>query len=266
MWKISSSTHDCQGASHQHVCPILPSSTASLRNKKAHLLQHGNSVERSCDANPHRRIVEAKIIETALDVVHQTYIECTNKKDGDALASNLTSVKNTVNTMNTTVGGINSHTTSIGDNIVTKINTLSGKADTTNNAINSVGGNVTTINNTVNNINSKVDNISTNIDNSRTLIINNANLNAANSLRLLIEADLATADSSTPLAIFETPAAKGGYLELVRTIVFETIKNLTGATATQANATLASVDSLLAAGKYKAAYAALRKAYKSAAN
>jgi len=215
----------------------------------------------------------ARVIELALDLVHAHYLECSAKKDGDALASDLTSVKSTVNTINTTVGGINSHTTSVGDNIIIKINTLSGKADTTNNAVNTVGNNVTTINNTVNNINTnvntigtKVDNANTNIDNSRTLIINNANLNAGNNLRLLIEADLATPDSSTPLGIFETPASKGGYLELVRTIVFETIKNLTGATAAQANATLASADSLIATGKYKAAYAALRKAYKSAAN
>jgi len=82
----------------------------------------------------------------------------------------------------------------------------------------------------------------------------------------MIEADLATPDSSTPLAIFETPAAKGGYLALVRSIVFETIRNLTGATVAQANAQLASADSLIASGKYKAAYAALRKAYKTAAN
>jgi len=222
----------------------------------------------------------AKVVELALDLVHAQYLECNAKKDGDELAANLqtannnlNSVKSTVSTINTTVGGINTHTTSVGDTIVTKINTLSGKADTTNNAVNTVGTNVTTINNTVNNINTnvnsvstKVDNVNTNIDNSRTLIINNANLNAATSLRLLIEADLATPDSSTPLAIFETPASKGGYLQLVRTIVFETIKNLTGATTAQANATLASADALIASGKYKAAYAALRKAYKAAAN
>ena len=73
-------------------------------------------------------------------------------------------------------------------------------------------------------------------------------------------------DSATPLALFMTPASKGGHLELVRAIVFETIRNLTGATIAQANATLASGDALLAAGKYKAAYAAYRKAYKAAAS
>jgi len=218
----------------------------------------------------------SKTAELVLEGLHAVYLECNAKKDGDALADNLSNVKTTVNGINsdvddiqgtvnlintnvnsvkTTVGGIN---TTVGG-ILTKINTLDGKADTTNNAVNTVSTNVNTIG-------TKVDNVNTNIDNSRTTIINNANLNAASNLRLLIEADLATPDSSTPLGIFETPAAKGGYIELVRKIVFETIQNLTGATAAQANATLASADSLLATGKYKAAYAALRKAYKSAAN
>src|SRR6185503_7596761 len=68
----------------------------------------------------------AKVVELALDLVHAHYIECNAKKDGDALASNLNSVKTTVNTINTTVGGINSHTDSVGDSIITKINTLNG--------------------------------------------------------------------------------------------------------------------------------------------
>jgi len=207
----------------------------------------------------------AKSIELALDLLHAHYLECNAKRDGDALTAGLGTI-NTINTtagsikttltgVNTTVTGINTTVTGIN----TKIDTLSTKADTTNNTVNTVNGNVTTINNNVNNLNTKVDNVNTNIDNSRTLIINN-------NLRLLIEADLATPDSSTPLALFETPAAKGGHLEMVRLIVFETIQNLTGATAAQANATLASVDALIVAGKYKAAYAALRKAYKTAAN
>jgi hypothetical protein len=229
-----------------------------------------------------------------------------DKVDGDLASiknsigttnSSLTTINSTVNTINTTVGGINSHTdtkiTEIKSNddanrktIVDEIDAKAGSTTTAiSNSTTTITTNITnlntTINDTKNELNTNINNsktelntnitntkneVNNNIDNSRTLIINQATANASNSLRLMIEADLATPDSSTPLAIFETPASKGGYIELARTIVFETIKNLTGATAAQANATLASTDTLIATGKYKAAYAALRKAYKTAAN
>ena len=102
------------------------------------------------------------------------------------------------------------------------------------------------------------------------LIISNDNSNTLAlttlSLRLLVETDLAQADNSTPLAIFETPDTKGGYLELVRSIVAQTIANLAASAGAQANSALAQGDAYKAAGNYKAAYASYRKAYKAAAN
>jgi hypothetical protein len=163
-----------------------------------------------------------------------------------------------------TTDAVNSSTTTITNNISNSFTTLNTNVTNSKTELN------TSINNSKTEINTNINNSKTEINktvnDNRTLIINNANTNASNSLRLMIEADLATPDSATPLAIFETPTAKGGYLELVRAIVFETIRNLTGATVAQANATLASIDNLIATGKYKPAYAALRKAYKTAAN
>ena len=82
----------------------------------------------------------------------------------------------------------------------------------------------------------------------------------------MIEADLQQADNAVPLALFETPPSKGGYLELVRSIVAETYSHLTSLSTAQINAALASGDSYRNAGNYKAAYAAYKKAYKTAAN
>lgn len=111
-------------------------------------------------------------------------------------------------------------------------------------------------------------------------IINNDNANKEELKRLIlrtqIEADLATADNAVPLALYETPSAtctpslanpptQCGYLDLVRTIVKETIANVAGPNAAKANALLAQGDAEKAAGKYKLAYLTYRKAYKTAA-
>lgn len=207
------------------------------------------------------------------------------------VVTNLTNTKNDiVSNSNTNKTELTTHITNKAGDIIVKIGESGGKTtDAVNNSTTTITNNIsnsfttlntnvtnsktelnTSINNSKTELNTNITNtkneVNNNINNSRTLIINNANMNASNSLRLMIEADLATPDSATPLALFETPASKGGYLELARTIVFETFRNLTGATVAQANAQLASADSLIAAGKWKAAYAALRKAYKVAAN
>lgn len=163
-----------------------------------------------------------------------------------------------------TTDAVNTSTTTITNNISNSFTTLNTNVTNSKTELNTSINNSKTELNT--NINNSKNEVNTNIDNSKTFIINNANVNASNSLRLMIEADLSEPDSATPLALFATPASKGGYLELVRKIVFETYKNLMGYTDAQANAALASADSLILANKYKAAYAALRKAYKTAAN
>jgi hypothetical protein len=93
-------------------------------------------------------------------------------------------------------------------------------------------------------------------------------------LRTQIEADLASNDGATPVALFETPETvcagaapvnQCGLLGLVRQIVVQTIARLAGSSAAQANAFLAKGDQYRTAGNYKAAYQQYRHAYKTAA-
>jgi hypothetical protein len=83
-------------------------------------------------------------------------------------------------------------------------------------------------------------------------------------LRTQIEADLAANDTAPPVALFETPSNLGGYLDLTRSIVVQTIANI-ASNKGGANAALARGDSYKVAGNFKAAYTAYRKAYKIAA-
>ncbi|HUR97346.1 MAG TPA: hypothetical protein VMZ26_04680 [Pyrinomonadaceae bacterium] len=110
-------------------------------------------------------------------------------------------------------------------------------------------------------------------------IITNANANKDELknlvLRTQIEADLAAADSATPVAIFQTPSTtcttpsipnpltQCGYLDLVGAIVRETIANQGGPNMAAAQALLAQADAQKAAGQFRAAYTAYRKAYKT---
>lgn len=112
----------------------------------------------------------------------------------------------------------------------------------------------------------------------RTAIVANDNANATMLrdllLRTQIEADLASGDGATPVALFETPETvcagaaplnQCGLLGLVRQIVVQTIARLAGSGAAQANSFLAKGDQYRTAGNYKAAYQQYRHAYKTAA-
>jgi hypothetical protein len=108
-----------------------------------------------------------------------------------------------------------------------------------------------------------------NNSNANTLtIINNDNANADLQLRRLIEADLAEADNATPVALYVTPSSRGGYSDVVTTIVTDTIADVQalGGSVVNAQAFLAQANAAKAAGNYRTAYSLYRKAYKSAAN
>ncbi len=132
----------------------------------------------------------------------------------------------------------------------------------------------------INNDNTNAANLTALVNQALATIINNANANKEELknlvLRTQIEADLATADNAVPLALYETPSTtckpslanpptQCGYLDLVRTIVKETIANVAGTETAKATALLAQGDAEKAAGKYKQAYLTYRKAYKTAA-
>ncbi len=117
----------------------------------------------------------------------------------------------------------------------------------------------------------------------RTTIMNNDNANTANILanananknelrdlvlRTQIEADLAQPDNAVYVALFVTPTANGGYLNLVRSIVAQTIANMiaAGGKTGQAQSFLDQGDASKTEGNFKQAYANYRKAYKAAVN
>ncbi len=86
-------------------------------------------------------------------------------------------------------------------------------------------------------------------------------------LRTQIEADLAENDSATPVVWYLTPTINGGHLDLVQTIVTETLANILAAGGSIGNAQsfLDRANADKAAGNFKSAYANYRKAYKAAA-
>ena len=85
-------------------------------------------------------------------------------------------------------------------------------------------------------------------------------------LRLKIEEDLSQ-PGAHPIALFEIPAAQGGYLDRTREIVADTIAKLqaSGQTIGNAQAFLSAGDIAVAAHAYKTAYMDYGKAYRAAA-
>jgi hypothetical protein len=109
-------------------------------------------------------------------------------------------------------------------------------------------------------------------DNANTAAIianDNANKNELRDLilRTQIEADLAQ-EGSVPVAAFLTPEANGGYLNLTRALVVQTIANIraAGGSTGQADSFLSQGDAARSAGQFKTAYSNYKKAYKTAVN
>jgi hypothetical protein len=167
----------------------------------------------------------------------------------------------------------------IHDDLTAGITTIVNNDNT--NTANIVGNDNTNTANIVSNDNTNTANIVSNDNANRTLIINNDNANLAtiisnanankNELRDLIlrtqiEADLATEASAVTVALYALPAAQGGYLDLVKTIVTETIAKIqaAGGSISNAQAFLSDANAAKAAGDFKTAYSLYRKAYKAA--
>jgi hypothetical protein len=82
-------------------------------------------------------------------------------------------------------------------------------------------------------------------------------------LRLKIEKNLG--DTTTPMGLFELPSGLGGYLEIARAIVADTLAKMTAASqnanASAANAALAQGDNFYNTKSYKNAYRSYQTAY-----
>jgi len=86
-------------------------------------------------------------------------------------------------------------------------------------------------------------------------------------LRMSIEADLIR-QANTRISLFQLPTSFGGYLELVRAIVADTLskRKAAGVDVSKAMQDLNDGTSQYAAGNFKAAYTAFRKAYSRSVN
>lgn len=235
---------------------------------------------RACDEDYNKRLIDASV--SRLAHVHGD-IESSVANDN----ANTTTITGAVTTATSSITGndnTNKNTIVANDNtnkttIVTAIGNSQGAI------VNNANGNTTAITTAVSNAQTSIvanDNINkTTIvanDNANTsTLIANANANATMLrdllLRTQIEADLSSADGATFVGIFETPANvcgavaplnQCGLLGLVRQIVVQTISNLAGKNATQANSFLAAGDQYSSAGNYKSAYQSYRQAYKAA--
>jgi hypothetical protein len=179
----------------------------------------------------------------------------------------------------------NTNYTNIIGNATTNTTTITTAVTSAKTAIiNNDNSNKDTI---VNNDNANALALTTLVNSALTQIISNANANKDETKNLLlrtqIEADLSSTDGSTFVALYETPSTvcfpslnsfglpqagvpastvQCGLLDLVRSIVKQTIANV-GA-GTNAQSFFATAEAQRLADDYKAAYASYRKAYKAA--
>jgi hypothetical protein len=217
-------------------------------------------------------------IYLAAKIINYGLHYCNDKIDAAEQGSAYSRLGHLHSDLESSVANDNTNTLTITGAVTTAKTSIINNADAnTTNIIANDNTNKTTI---INNDNTNAANLTTLVNQALTTIINNANANKDELKNLLlrtqIEADLATADNAVPVALYETPGTtckpsvanpptQCGYLDLVRTIVKETIANVAGVNTAKANALLAQGDAQKAAGNYKAAYLTYRLSYKMAA-
>jgi hypothetical protein len=109
----------------------------------------------------------------------------------------------------------------------------------------------------VNSLQTTSNSIQSNVNAGNTVLADHVALD----LRLKIEENLG---GENPIALFELPASKGGYIEMARTIVNDIITKMQATNQQIRNAPqhLAKADTYIAAKKYKLAYQTLMDAYR----
>jgi hypothetical protein len=164
--------------------------------------------------------------------------------------------------MANSVANDNTNATNITGTVDTAKTFIDGKATTNKDTIvGAIGSGTTTITTAVGDGTSTiVKNDNTNKD----VVVANHDASKIELIRSQIAVDLSSADGAVLIGAFMLPAAKGGYLELVRTVLVQAINNLAGSSTSQANSLLAQGDASANAGDYKNAYSFYRRAYKVA--
>ena len=206
--------------------------------------EHLYNIASACDDADHQALVTQN-----LDVKVSTRA---TQVSVDALITNLTALSTLVNSrLDVTVSSRASQTSV--NTLLTNVNNLQNSVTTFHNEF--------TANSIV--VNNKLDAANTKLD---ALAITVSDQGALN-LRMHIEHDLAD-PGNHPMALFEVPEANGGHLNLVRSIVADTIAKMqaTGQGVGNAQAFLAAGDADRAAGAYKNAYSNYGKAYRAAAS
>lgn len=224
-----------------------------------------------------RTVVEAVLL--TMESLKSISDDCGGRDFENAVASSFTSTNSNINTRSTqaSVDTLQATANTINTNVA-NVQATVGSTQTAVNEINSkvdvkvstraTMAQVNTLQGTANNINTKTDTALAKLDQTLMRLDDIEALIRsfqAENLRLQIELNLLQGPRYN-LAQFQQPESAGGRLELVRTIVDDTIKKglLAGvpqAVIAQANSKVATGDIHFAAKAYKDAYANFRTAY-----
>lgn len=212
--------------------------------------EHQYNIASACDDADHQALVQQN-----LDVAVSTR----------ATQSSVNTLTNNFNSFNTTFNALN---TLINNRLDVAVSTRASQTSLTafNNEFTTFHTefttNAATVNTKLDTINSSVNTANTKLDALTITVGDQGKLD----LRLKIEEDLSD-PGNHPIALFEVPASGGGYLNLARDIVADTIAKMqaAGQGVGNAQAFLAAGDAALAAHDYKTAYAEYGKAYRAAA-
>jgi hypothetical protein len=205
--------------------------------------EHSYNIASACDDADHQALVQQN-----LDVKVSTRA---TQSSLDSLTTNFNALSTLINARLDVAVSTRATQTSV-NTLLTNVNNLQTSVTTFHNEF--------TANAIV--VNTKLDSANTKLDNLAITVSDQGALN----LRIHIEDDLAD-PGNHPLALFEVPEANGGYLDLVRSIVADTIAKMqaTGQGVGNAQSFVAAGDAAVAAHDYKTAYADYGKAYRAAA-
>jgi hypothetical protein len=207
--------------------------------------------------------IAANAVAEGVELTAEAFFDLQDKCSGntfeDGVNTSLSTITSTTNSINTTVGDIKTTVNQTASNITDIQNQLNDKLDvkvssrSTQTSVNTVQGSVNTALTNIAIVNGKVDDLLVKLQSLRDLEI-----------RLQIEQNLS--QPNEPIGIFSLPQAQGGYLELVRTIVLDTMAKViaSGEGTSNADTFVAKADADRAAGKFKSAYDGYRKAYRAA--
>jgi hypothetical protein len=246
---------------------LIPIAAVTAAKSALLAIETLKNIKDDCNSDTFEAAIQEQVTNSTNTIVNndntnQATIVNNDNTNRDTVLSSLTAATNTV------INNDNSNTTALTatiGNAQTSINNNSNANTAT--IVTNDNSNKTTI---LANDNANTVALATAITNAQTTVVNNSNANRDLLrdllLRTQIEADLAEADSASPVALYLTPTSQGGHLDLVQAIVTETLANIeaAGSSIGTARTELAQADAQKAAGQFKDAYKSYRKAYKSA--